>query len=66
MHLNTVEEFLDHFINRKVRYDVLYLNDKELYKELYKVAEENSDKPEYQTLLGYLHKYGEAFGKILN
>ena len=31
MHLNTVEEFLDHFINRKVRYDVLFLNDKEFF-----------------------------------
>ena len=60
MTFDNIQDFLHHFIDENYKYDILYLSDGALYKELYNVAIANEDKPQYQTLLGYLFKYGEA------
>lgn len=35
---NAIEEFLNYYIDLNYRYDVLYLNDKEKYKDLFEYA----------------------------
>ena len=63
MKFNTIDEFLKHYVDLNYRYDILYLNDKEMYKDLFEYAYARKMNAIYQSLLGYLYKYGEGVEK---
>ena len=66
MKFNTLDEFLHYYIDLNYRYDILYFNDKELYKDLFEYAYARKANAVYQNLLGYLYKYGEGVEKNLS
>ena len=65
MKFDRVDEFLHYYVDLNYRYDILYLNDKEMYKDLFEYAHARKANPIYQALLGYLYKYGEGVEKNL-